>query len=57
MLKPNQAMFEAALAQGTRTGMVPTLAPWVPTMPEQLEAMRAGSGLAPQLRTLLLIER
>ena len=45
VLKPNQAMFEAALAMGKHLGLLATFAPSVPLMAEEFEAMAAGARL------------
>ncbi|RDJ20651.1 arylsulfatase [Bosea caraganae] len=43
-LKPNEAMFEAALAQGDRIGMLASFGPSVPSMTEEFEALAASMG-------------
>ncbi|HEY9550178.1 MAG TPA: aspartate/glutamate racemase family protein, partial [Kiloniellaceae bacterium] len=40
VLKPNEAMFEAALAQGGRLGLLATFAPSIPSMAAEFEEMR-----------------
>ena len=44
VLKPNEAMFAAALAQGTRLGLLATFAPSVPSMSAEFEEMQAAGG-------------
>jgi Asp/Glu/hydantoin racemase len=49
-LKPNEAMFEQALARGTRIGLVATFEPSLAPMRDELHAMAAARGLAVTLR-------
>lgn len=53
VLKPNEAMFDAALAQGTRIGMVATFAPSIPTMTEEFAQAARESGRAASLHSVL----
>ncbi len=45
VLKPNQAMFAAALSLGRHLGLLATFAPSVPSMAEEFEAMAADARL------------
>ena len=54
VLKPNQAMFEAAAAHGTRIGMLATFAPSVPTMTDEFDGFVAGSGRPATLETIVV---
>jgi Asp/Glu/hydantoin racemase len=56
VLKPNEAMFQAALAQGGRIGMLATFAPSVGTMTDEFEAFVAESGKPAQLTTVLVAD-
>lgn len=44
VLKPNEAMFEAALAAGGRLGLLATFAPSLPSMAAEFEEMRIAAG-------------
>ena len=54
VLKPNEAMFRAAIAQGERIGMLATFGPSVGTMTDEFEAFVAETGSHASLRTLLV---
>ncbi len=52
--KPNDAMFQAALVQGTRIGMLATFAPSVLTMTNEFEEFVQTSGSKATLRTIVV---
>ncbi len=53
VVKPNQAMFEAAAAHGARIGMLATFAPSVPTMADEFGSFVAESGRPATLETIV----
>jgi len=54
VLKPNDAMFQAALSRGTRIGMLATFAPSVLTMTNEFDAFVRASGSQATLRTIVV---
>jgi Asp/Glu/hydantoin racemase len=54
VLKPNEAMFRAAIAQGRRIGMLATFAPAVETMTDEFDAFVAETGTEASLTTILV---
>lgn len=54
VLKPNEAMFRAALQQGKRIGMLATFAPAVVTMTKEFDEFVASSGSDATLTTLVV---
>jgi len=54
VLKPNEAMFEAALARGKRIGMLATFAPSVVTMTEEFDEFVRRSGSQATLETIVV---
>ena len=54
VLKPNDAMFQAALAKGTRIGMLATFAPSVLTMTNEFNAFVLAAGSQATLRTIVV---
>lgn len=56
VLKPNEAMFRAALQQGKRIGMLATFAPAVATMTDEFNEFVAETGSAATLKTLIVEE-
>lgn len=56
VLKPNEAMFRAALAAGTRIGMIATAAMAVPTLAAEFEEEKRRAGSAATLKTVVAPE-
>ena len=56
VLKPNEAMFRAALRQGSRIGMLATFAPSVGTMRAEFDAFAAESGTPATLDVIVVDE-
>src|SRR5262245_39128730 len=56
VLKPNEAMFEAALACGQRIGMLTTFAPSVAPLSAEFDEAAASLHPRPQLTTLVVPE-
>jgi len=54
VLKPNEAMFRAAISYGRRIGMLATFAPAVATMTEEFKEYAAQIGSKAQLKTVLV---
>ena len=52
VLKPNEAMFDEALAAGTRIGLLATFAPSVPALKAELEQMARSRKIALHISTL-----
>jgi aspartate/glutamate racemase len=52
VLKPNEAMFEAALGAGTRLGMLATFAPAALSMEQEFRDLAGGRGSSATLETL-----
>jgi len=51
VLKPNEAMFEAALERGPRVGLLATFEPSLPPMREEFDALAAARGVELTLHT------
>lgn len=56
VLKPNEAMFHAAVANGKRIGMIATFGPSVGTMTDEFEEYTAGVGSPASLTTILVAD-
>jgi Asp/Glu/hydantoin racemase len=54
VLKPNEAMFHAAVSQGSRIGMIATFGPSIPTMRAEFEEYIAETGARATLETILV---
>ncbi|PWL18400.1 arylsulfatase [Falsochrobactrum shanghaiense] len=54
ILRPNEAMFRDAIAEGNRIGMLATFAPAVPTMEEEFGNFAAETGSASKLETIVV---
>lgn len=54
VLKPNEAMFRAALTQGRRIGMLATFQPSVQTMTEEFDEFVRQSGSGATLETIVV---
>lgn len=56
VLKPNEAMFQAAIARGQRIGMLATFGPSVGTMTDEFDEFVAGSRRPATLTTVLVAD-
>lgn len=56
VLKPNEAMFQAAIAAGSRIGMLATFGPSVPTMTDEFEDYVARAGAHATLETIVVAD-
>ena len=56
VLKPNEAMFQAAIARGRRIGMLATFAPSVPTMKDEWDEYVRRSGTSATLDTIVVAD-
>ncbi len=56
VLKPNEAMFQAAIARGRRIGMLATFAPSVPTMTAEWDDYVRQSGTTATLDTIVVAD-
>jgi Asp/Glu/hydantoin racemase len=56
VLKPNEAMFQAALAQGQHIGMLATFGPAIGTMTDEFDQFVAQSGHPATLETVLVAD-
>lgn len=54
VLKPNEAMFHAAVARGSKIGMIATFGPSIPTMRTEFEDYIAEVGARATLETILV---
>lgn len=54
VVKPNEAMFRAAMAAGRRIGMLATFAPSVATMTEEFDAFKAEMNADATLTTIVV---
>lgn len=52
VLKPNEAMFDAAIAKGRRIGMLATFQPSVASMEDEFAEMAAAHGVDATIRTI-----
>ncbi len=56
VLKPNEAMFEAAIDQGSTIGLLATFGPSIPSMEKEFNALCEASGKSVQLKTACVPE-
>lgn len=56
VLKPNEAMFHAAVAKGKRIGMIATFGPSVGTMTDEFDEYTAQVGSRASLKTILVAD-
>lgn len=54
VLKPNEAMFQAAIEQGSRIGMLTTFGPSVSTMVDEFDEYAAVAGKQAKLTTVIV---
>lgn len=54
VVKPNEAMFRAAIAAGRRIGMLATFAPSIPTMTAEFDAFNSETGAGARLETVVV---